>query len=162
MSQPCPGLQAIHFEFSQKIELPADLLKSHAGLFQHGHTQGTAAGRLEAGRAPTRVAEEGSGGKLARFSKLGTSGKQDRSSTSPSLPGCQVARLPGCLVHTIESLQPAAAHASAICERSPLLALRAPSMSCGPNLARGPQSSSGDLTLLETIMISWVRAHLSR
>ena len=37
---------------------------------------------------------------------------------------CQVARLPGCLVHTIGSLQPAAAHASAICERSPLLALR--------------------------------------
>ena len=40
--------------------------------------------------------------------------------------------------------------------------LRAPSMSCGPNLARGPQSSSRDLTSLETIRISWVRAHLSR
>ena len=92
LSQPCPGLQAVHLDPSQRIELPADLFKkSPAGLFQHGHTQGTAAGRLEAGRAPTRVAEEGSGGKLAfaRFSKLGTSGKQDRSSTSPSLPGCQ-------------------------------------------------------------------------
>ena len=90
LSQPCPGLQAVHLDPSQRIELPADLFKkSPAGLFQHGHTQGTAAGRLEAGRAPTRVAEEGSGGKLARFSKLGTSGKQDRSSTSQSLPGCQ-------------------------------------------------------------------------
>ena len=133
LSQPCPGLQAVYLGPSQRIELPADLLKkkSQAGLFQHGHR----AQQLEDLRLAER--QRGSPRREAVASLPGSPSLERVASKIEVAPvqACQVARLPGCLVHTIGSLQPAAAHASAICERSPLLALRAPSMSCGPNLA---------------------------
>ena len=96
LSQPCPGLQAVYLEPSQRIELPADLLKkkSQAGLFQHGHR----AQQLEDLRLAER--QRGSPRREAVASLPGSPSLERVASKIEVAPvkDCQVARLPGCLV----------------------------------------------------------------
>ena len=96
LSQPCPGLQAVYLEPSQRIELPADLLKkkSQAGLFQHGHR----AQQLEDLRLAER--QRGSPRREAVASLPGSPSLERVASKIEVAPvqACQVARLPGCLV----------------------------------------------------------------
>ena len=94
LSQPCPGLQAVYLEPSQRIELPTDLLKSQAGLFQHGHR----AQQLEDLRLAER--QRGSPRREAVASLPGSPSLERVASKIEVAPvqACQVARLPGCLV----------------------------------------------------------------
>ena len=121
LSQPCPGLQAVHLEPSQRIELPAE--KAPLVFFNMVTHR---AQQLEDLRLAERQRGSPRREAVASLPLPGSPSLERVASKIEVAPvqACQVARMPGCLVHTIGSLQPAAAHASAICERSPILALR--------------------------------------